>query len=44
MGQLTLPALLHVPHGVLVLAVVAMALGGFALAGWIEARNGSGAR
>jgi hypothetical protein len=38
-GTLTLPALLHLPYGVVVLAVVAMALAGFRGAAWIERRN-----
>jgi uncharacterized membrane protein YedE/YeeE len=37
-GSLTLPQLLHVPYGVVVFAVVAMALGGFAVAERIEKR------
>jgi uncharacterized protein len=35
----TLPALLGVPYGVVVLAVVAVALAGFAGAGWVEGRS-----
>lgn len=37
-GQLTIPDLLGVPHGVLVLVVVLAALGGFQVAEWLEAR------
>ena len=37
-GELTLPQLLHLPYGVVVFAVVLMALGGFAGAEWIERR------
>ncbi len=36
MGSITLPELLHVPHGLVVLAVVLMAVGGFAGATWVE--------
>jgi len=36
MGEITLPRLLNVPYGVIVLAVVLMALGGFAFAEWAE--------
>ena len=36
MGEITLPRLLNLPHGVIVLAVVLMALGGFAFAEWAE--------
>jgi uncharacterized protein len=39
-GALTLPQLFHLPYGLLVLAVVLMALGGFYGAGWLEARFG----
>ncbi len=38
MGQVTLPQLFHIPYGVLVLAVVIMALGMFAGAEWVEAK------
>jgi uncharacterized protein len=38
-GTLTLPALLHLPYGVVVLAVVALALAGFRGAEWIERRH-----
>jgi hypothetical protein len=38
-GTLTLPALLGVPHGVVVLALVALALGGFVGAGRFERRH-----
>jgi hypothetical protein len=37
-GTLTLPEVLHLPYGVVVLGVVAMALAGFRAAGWIERR------
>ncbi|HEX2076328.1 MAG TPA: YeeE/YedE thiosulfate transporter family protein [Longimicrobium sp.] len=37
-GTLTIPDLLRVPSGAVVAAVVAMALGAFALAEWIERR------
>lgn len=40
-GPLTLPQLFHLPYGVVVFAVVLMALGGFYGAGWIEARFGA---
>jgi uncharacterized membrane protein YedE/YeeE len=38
-GSLTLPQLFHVPYGVVVCAVVAMALGGFSIAERIEKRT-----
>ena len=38
-GAYTLPQLLHLPYGVVVLGVVALALAGFRAAGWIEARR-----
>ena len=37
-GPLTLPQLMHVPYGVIVFAVVAIALIGFRAAEWIERR------
>jgi hypothetical protein len=37
-GSFTLPALLHVPYGVVVAGVVAIALAGFAGAEWLERR------
>ncbi len=37
-GSLTLPELLHVPYGVVVLVIVALALGGFSVAERIENR------
>jgi uncharacterized membrane protein YedE/YeeE len=40
-GTFTLPQLLHLPYGVVVLLVVAVALGGFAGAGWLERRRPS---
>lgn len=36
MGAITLPQLFGLPYGVVLAAVVAMALGGFAFAGWVE--------
>ena len=36
MGEITLPRLLNLPYSVIVLAVVLMALGGFAFAEWAE--------
>lgn len=36
MGQVTLPGLLDIPYGVIVLAVILMAVGGFAGATWVE--------
>jgi hypothetical protein len=38
-GQLTLPALIHLPYGVVVLGVVLMALGGFRIAELLEKRS-----
>ncbi|MFN8589707.1 MAG: YeeE/YedE thiosulfate transporter family protein [Candidatus Eisenbacteria bacterium] len=43
MGRLTLPEVLHLPYGVVVLLVVLMALGGFAGAEWLERRARDGA-
>lgn len=40
-GTQTLPQLLHIPYGLVVFAVVLMALGGFWGAGWIESRFGA---
>ncbi len=40
MGTKTLPQALHLPHGVVVFAVVLMAVGGFAGASWVERRFG----
>ncbi len=40
-GALTLPELFHLPYGVVVFAVVLMALGGFRGAEWLERRNAS---
>jgi uncharacterized membrane protein YedE/YeeE len=37
-GAWTLPSLLHLPPGIVVFAVVVVALGGFAAAEWIERR------
>jgi hypothetical protein len=39
MGQVTIPELLGVPFGWVVLAVVAIALAGFRGAEWLEARR-----
>ena len=36
MGQITLPQLLNIPYGLMVFAVVAMAVGGFVGATWVE--------
>jgi hypothetical protein len=41
-GAFTLPQALHVPYGVAVALVVAIALAGFRGAEWIEARNATG--
>lgn len=41
MGQITLPQLFDLPYGVLVFAVVVMALGAFAAAEWGEKKLGS---
>jgi uncharacterized membrane protein YedE/YeeE len=38
MGQLTLPQVTGLPYGLIVFAVVLMALGGFAGAEWVEKR------
>jgi hypothetical protein len=38
MGAKTLPQVLHLPYGLVVLGVVLMALGGFAGAEWVERR------
>lgn len=38
-GVWTLPSLLHLPDGLVVLLVVMLALGGFVAAEWIEARS-----
>jgi hypothetical protein len=40
-GTQTLPGLLHLPYGLVVFAVVLMALGGFMGASWVEARFAS---
>jgi rhodanese-related sulfurtransferase len=40
MGQITLPALFHVSYGLLVFAVVLMALGAFVAAEWAEKKFG----
>jgi hypothetical protein len=39
-GTKTLPLVLHLPYGLVVFAVVLMALGGFAGASWLERRFG----
>jgi hypothetical protein len=36
MGQITLPQILNIPYGIVVFAVVLMAVGGFAGATWVE--------
>jgi uncharacterized protein len=36
MGQVTIPQFFNLPYGVVVFAVVLMAIGGFAGAGWVE--------
>ncbi len=38
MGQTTIPQYFNLPYGVVVFAVVLMAIGGFAGAGWVEKR------
>jgi hypothetical protein len=43
-GTKTLPQVLHLPHGLVVFAVVLVALGGFYAAGLIEARSGAEGR
>lgn len=40
LGQVTLPAMFHIPYGVLVLAVVLMAIGAFVAAEWAEGKIG----
>lgn len=40
LGELTLPEVLGLPYGLVILAVVLMALGGFAGAEWVERRFG----
>jgi hypothetical protein len=42
MGQVTLPEVLHLPWGVVVFAVVLIAVVGFAFATWVERRVGGG--
>lgn len=41
MGQITLSELFNIPYGILVFAVVMMAIGGFAAAEWAEKKLGS---
>jgi hypothetical protein len=41
MGQITLPQLFNLPYGLLVFAVVLMAIGGFAAAEWAEKKTGN---
>jgi len=41
MGQITLSDLLNIPYGILVFAVVLMAIGGFAAAEWAEKKFGN---
>jgi hypothetical protein len=43
-GALTLPQVVHLPYGVVVLIVVAVALGGFRAAEWVEAKMAIRAR
>jgi hypothetical protein len=43
-GALTLPQVVHLPYGVVVLIVVAVALGGFRAAEWVEAKMAVRAR
>ena len=38
MGQVTLPEYFNLPYGLVVFAVVVMAIGGFAGAGWVESK------
>jgi hypothetical protein len=38
MGQVTIPQYFNLPYGLVVFAVVLMAIGGFAGAGWVEKR------
>jgi uncharacterized membrane protein YedE/YeeE len=38
LGQTTIPAYFNLPYGLVVFAVVLMAIGGFAGAGWVEKR------
>lgn len=38
-GSLTLPQLLHLPYGVVILLVVGVALGGFRFVEWLEGRR-----
>jgi uncharacterized membrane protein YedE/YeeE len=44
MGQVTIPEYFNLPYGVVVFAVVLMAIGGFAGAGWVEKRMAGGRR
>jgi uncharacterized protein len=41
MGTITLPQILNIPYGILVFAVVLMAVGGFILASWAEKKFGN---
>jgi len=41
MGQVTLPQFFNIPYGLIVFAVVLMAIGGFAAAEWAEKKLGS---
>jgi len=43
-GTLTIPQLLHVPYGAVVLGIVAVALAGFRAAEWLEARPAGAGR
>jgi uncharacterized protein len=42
MGQVTIPQYFNLPYGLVVFAVVLMAIGGFAGAGWVEKKMAAG--
>jgi hypothetical protein len=42
MGQVTIPQYFNLPYGLVVFAVVLMAIGGFAGAGWVERKLAAG--
>jgi hypothetical protein len=44
MGQVTIPQYFNLPSGLVVFAVVLMAIGGFAGAGWVEKKLAAGSR
>ena len=44
MGQVTIPEYFNLPYGAVVFAVVLMAIGGFAGAGWVEKKMAGGRR